>query len=587
MIKRYLQLLPVLLLIGTGLYGQEKQLTLADFENPSKSWEEAGGIVVNPLDGSYDLEKGDGIFVNLPSKKHKGEDIRTRGEYGDFDLSFEYMMFPGSNSGVYMQGRYEIQLLDSWKKQNPTSADNGGIYERWIEEEQSGYEGRAPRQNASRAPGLWQEMNISFQAPKFNAAGEKIANARILSITLNGVEIQNDVELSGPTRGAWGAESAEGPIRIQGDHGRIAFRNMKITTFDNPVPEITEMTYEVYKGLFTEVPDLSTLEPVASGSAEIMTPAVNTVKGPFLLRYTGKLDIKTAGEYDFGAMFNGGAGRLMIDGNEVIAVREWGGDGKASLSAGEHDFELLYGKLYDWAATGLRFATKGPGIRWKSFHDENVNMVTASSQIYVHAPAVHRSFVDIPGGTRLIRAVSVGTEAGIHYTYDMDHGAIVEGWHGDFMNATPMWDNRGDGSARPLGAVTMLDGNNLIVGKGNWGSDTTGTSYRPRGYRLEGPTTPVFMYDVFGGKVSDEIVSAADGGGLNRTIKTEGLGNGYQIRLAHGSSIKEVDKGIYRVDGNYFIRTTGDAAGTIQGMPDGTMVLQVPAQPSFSYQIIF
>ena len=85
---------------------------------------------------------------------------------------------------------------------NPQSGDNGGVYERWDESKpdgQKGYEGHAPRQNVSRAPGLWQHIKISFQAPRFEG-GVKVVNAKMLSVTLNGVLIQEDVDLTGPTR---------------------------------------------------------------------------------------------------------------------------------------------------------------------------------------------------------------------------------------------------------------------------------------------------------------------------------------------------------------------------------------------------
>ena len=97
------------------------------------------------------------MLVNLPDKKHKGEDLYTLAGYGDIDLELEYLMASGSNSGIYLQGRYELQLEDTWGAQNIRSGSNGGIYEHWDDskpEGQKGYSGYAPRQNASRAPGM-------------------------------------------------------------------------------------------------------------------------------------------------------------------------------------------------------------------------------------------------------------------------------------------------------------------------------------------------------------------------------------------------------------------------------------------------
>jgi hypothetical protein len=118
---------------------------------------------------TFALTKGAGILVNTVDEKNPGHDLYFNLQHGDIDLEMDYTMAKGANSGIYLQGRYEIQLLDSWGTVNPKSSDNGGIYERWDDSKpdgMKGYEGHAPRQNASRAPGLWQHIRISFQAPK-------------------------------------------------------------------------------------------------------------------------------------------------------------------------------------------------------------------------------------------------------------------------------------------------------------------------------------------------------------------------------------------------------------------------------------
>lgn len=148
---------------------------LSSFKNPGKSWLITGDVNAD-LNKSNVLTvvQGKGILVNLPVDKN-GTDLYTNAEYGDIDLELVYMMAKGSNSGIYFQGRYEVQLMDSWGVKNPTGGDNGGIYQRWEEsrpEGKKGYEGYAPRQNASRAPGLWQYLRVSFQAPRFDANGK-------------------------------------------------------------------------------------------------------------------------------------------------------------------------------------------------------------------------------------------------------------------------------------------------------------------------------------------------------------------------------------------------------------------------------
>ena len=221
---------------------QSQQITLNDlsaFKTPSANWSVAGSAAADfNKHNALTKTDGSGVLVSIPGKG-ENKDIFTNLEHGDIDLSFDFMMPKESNSGVYLQGRYEIQLFDSWGKDALSSSDLGSVYERWDDARpagQQGYDGIAPRINVSRAPGLWQNMRILFQAPKFDAAGKKIANARVVRIVLNAVPIIENAELQAPTRGsAFADEAATGPLRIQGDHGAVAIKNIRYNTFVNTV----------------------------------------------------------------------------------------------------------------------------------------------------------------------------------------------------------------------------------------------------------------------------------------------------------------------------------------------------------------
>ncbi len=155
-------------------------------------------------------------------------DAVTDEKFGDSELWVEFMLAKGSNSGVYLHGLYEVQVFDSYGSPNPpTSSDGGGIYHRWINEK--GVGGSAPRVNVSREPGQWQSYHIWFQGPRFDASGKKIRNARFLRVLYNGVAVQENVEVDGPTRAAMDIpEAALNPLMLQGDHGPVAFRNIYI-----------------------------------------------------------------------------------------------------------------------------------------------------------------------------------------------------------------------------------------------------------------------------------------------------------------------------------------------------------------------
>ncbi len=118
------------------------------------------------------------------------------------------------NSGVYVQGRYEVQVLDSY---GLAGKDNecGGIYKVG-----------APLINMCAPPGQWQSYDITFYAPRFDAQGRKVKDAHI-TVIHNGVKVQDDIDVSGPTAGAQKTNPATpGPLLLQ-DHGcKVQYRNI-------------------------------------------------------------------------------------------------------------------------------------------------------------------------------------------------------------------------------------------------------------------------------------------------------------------------------------------------------------------------
>jgi hypothetical protein len=147
-------------------------------------------------------------------------------EYGDVSLHIEFKIPKNSNSGVYLEGRYEVQSFDSSGKADKDMifSDCGSIYQRWKDEK--GYEGTPARVNAFAGPDKWNSYDIRFRAPRFDAAGHKIENARFEEVWLNGRLIQKDTQVTGPTRAAYFEdEKPTGPIVLQSDHGPVEFRN--------------------------------------------------------------------------------------------------------------------------------------------------------------------------------------------------------------------------------------------------------------------------------------------------------------------------------------------------------------------------
>ena len=230
--------------------GNWTQLTKSDlsaWREPTGDWQGGGDVFVKSTsDTLFSSKPGAGVILN--GSKGKTLNLISKIEHSDVEAHVEFMIPKGSNSGVYLMGRYEIQVYDSWGVKQPKYIDCGGIYERWADGK--GYEGRGPRVNASRKPGEWQTFDIVFRAPRFDASGKKTANAMFVKVAHNGTVIHENVEVTGPTRAAtFEDEKPTGPLMLQGDHGPVAFSNVRLRPlrpdYENALRgEVTDETYK-------------------------------------------------------------------------------------------------------------------------------------------------------------------------------------------------------------------------------------------------------------------------------------------------------------------------------------------------------
>jgi hypothetical protein len=143
----------------------------------------------------------DGLMVNAPGTG----DIGTEAKFWNFDLVIEYRIGKGSNSGVGLRGRYEVQIFDDHGKP-PSKSGNAAVYSRIV-----------PTENASLAPGEWQRFDIRFIG-------------REVTVKLNGRTVIDRQQIEGLTAMASDPNEADpGPITLQGDHGLVEFRKIELT----------------------------------------------------------------------------------------------------------------------------------------------------------------------------------------------------------------------------------------------------------------------------------------------------------------------------------------------------------------------
>ena len=197
-----------------------KDLTGWEIKNKAAAKWSVGEAAMSAADSKLlEVKAGGSALVNQVAGHGQSHDIFSTEKYGDMRLELEVMVPKGSNSGIYVMGEYEVQVFDSHGKKDLTPGDMGAIYSAAV-----------PKVNASKAPGEWQKYVIEFRAPKFDDKGVKTKSAVFLKVELNGTVLHENVEMKGPTPGGvTGKEAATGPLMFQGDHGAVAYRNIKVT----------------------------------------------------------------------------------------------------------------------------------------------------------------------------------------------------------------------------------------------------------------------------------------------------------------------------------------------------------------------
>lgn len=143
----------------------------------------------------------DGVMTNNPHANN----LVSKNKYWNYKIHCEYKVEKGSNSGIYLRGRYELQVLDDYGKP-VESHGHMALYSRV-----------APKVNASKPVGEWQTM-------------EAVIVGNRVTVTLNGQVVQDNIVIDGITGGALDAHEGEpGPVMIQGDHEKVYFRNVTVT----------------------------------------------------------------------------------------------------------------------------------------------------------------------------------------------------------------------------------------------------------------------------------------------------------------------------------------------------------------------
>ena len=574
------------------------------FEEPSHNWQIVGGVH-GDLHTKHDLdtEPGEGVLANI-TQAQENKNLHTKMEHGDLEIHFDVMMPKSSNSGIYFQGRYEVQLFDSWGNEEVDFADMGGIYQRWDDgraEGERGFEGIDPKVNAAKAPGLWQHFHIFFRAPRFDAGGIKVKDAYFEFVKLNGFTLHQGVSLSGPTRAStFNDEAAIGPLMIQGDHGPVAFRNIRYKKYGLDTLMLDGITYEFYEGSWDFIPNWDTLIPTKSGDADLLDPkAISEQPDHYGMVFRGNLKVQTTGDYLFQTKIDDG-GDLIIDSTLVVHNEGEPGEGTehgvVHLEAGDHSFELSFYQEV-WNAS-IRIDYEGPEISKRPLASnvtvpDWVKARRARPRLTIQPgdrPELVRGFVD-HGPVKKTHAISIGDPSGIHFSYDLAKASLIKSWRGAFADVTNMWQGRGNTQLTiPMNAaVEFIDGlsiANLANDQSNWPTYLPeGFSYL--GYNLDAEGKPHFKYRLNASEIDDWVTPTSEGR-LKRVLsvrqeKDEVIWH----RIGIASNISKLDNGLYSMDGLYYIDVKTNAQTRRAEEGDELIASATSESPAIEYEILW
>ncbi|MDX2190337.1 MAG: family 16 glycoside hydrolase [Bacteroidota bacterium] len=572
------QCLIVLLLGIKTIFAQEINFPLkniSEFKASGTNWQIVQNASSN-FQKSKDLTitPGTGVLANVPSSGANGADLYSNFDHGDIQLEFEFLMPKESNSGIYLMGRYEVQLYDSWGKTNLNSGDCGGIYERWDEKKplgQQGYLGVPPTSNPLKVPGAWNKMKINFEAPRFKN-GVKISNAKIIQVVINGIIVQENVSLSGPTRGAMSdTETEKGPLRIQGDHGPVAFRNFKYALFESG-DEIKISDFEVtyYQQAFGDKLNYWDIKPKSITKSKYLDISISDIQNNYAFVNRSTITIPKDGDYTFDVVMNGKS--FIVIANDTVGkfikgyyTREYSDFPTTStvyLKAGNYPLTIAYWKVHSWLDPAFGLFITGGGVKRQALHNmESLPPQAKPMHVRVNneTPKVMRHFLSF-NGKFITHPAWVADPSKMNYAINPENMAFLQFWRGDFLDMNESWFERGGKPVLPLGNVYTISNMptlaRLSTPQTNWPDSISNQDFSFKGYFLDEVGKPTFKYKWNKMDISEKIVSDAKTKEMTRTITINGNSeiNDIYAYLTEGASINMITETLYMINNDYYIK---------------------------------
>jgi len=506
----------------------------------------------------------------------------------DLNLKFSYRANEATKAKLMLQGKYAIEL--------PSLAVAGAT----------------PRITTASSPGIWQDVEVVFIAPKDDAP------AILPAVYLNGslVYYQEVLPTNDAPVGPLALVVESGEIELtdqrQSDQGGVA-SSIDVNGVNLNIPLLQYEYFELSESA-NRLNDWAQTPVLKSGYINRFDlPSIRQKGSGYAIRFNGKLLIPKAGEYML-ATNTPGLVSVFVDGEKIIndfGKKNGAGraDGFIELSEGLHDFRVEYVQPGGWGFINMKY--KAPGEQAEKF----LNTMGGGKAIATAGaknpqkletddyPYLLRSFLYFPtpkvyeAATKRTHVISVGEGEGPHYSIDLQNGSLLQMWRGDFADTHDMWVGRGEPQVmRPLGPAIGFDG------APQWASISSDTDRWPDSipiantadfqhvrHTLDDKGRPTFEYEVKGGHSVADKLSPDNGGLLRELVHSAGGNTAIYTQLATAKEITEVAPGEYALRGpglNLKIESyDGDRLVLQRASGKDRLLAELPAKGHITYRL--
>src|SRR5690606_27957245 len=437
--------------------------------------------------------------------------------------------------------------------------------------------------------------------------GNKVKNAWFEEVWLNGVLIHSNVEVTGPTEAAmFNDEQPTGPLVIQGDHGPVALKNIQYKLYGDSKLMFSNLTLREYEGEYQDLINMDSLK--LGNESEVEKLDLSELKrsnSRKIVSLSGTMEIPASGDYLFEMGLNGG-GVFIVNNDTLINLNEDLGYAyerrfaEIVLEKGTLPFTIIYNKKFPWRGE-LNLLAEGPEIQKQTLLQEEMNSGRNRPQpekilIEPKEDIIAQRTFFMHKGVKKVYNISVGSPQGIHYAFEFSRASLLMAWDGAFLDATPMWDSRGESQLvepNPFHISSHGDFEFAFLENENsqWPDLDEDVSFKQLGYEFDASGYPVFLSKIGETTISNKFMPSASERKIDRNITVEG-NKAIWYKITGGEHIEALPNNAYRVDEEgYYVDFSGNSQlkpviRDINGKQE--LIVQVPSgKQSINYSVIW